>query len=285
MHRRTVVRWFKKIKNTNFSIDIVGNVLNNNTNKIMTPSINKGGYYKVSARNKHGRLNLLVHREVAKLFCDNKNNLPVVNHIDGNKLNNHSSNLEWVTVKENTDHAYEIGLNSLARDKYYSKDYKKRNYVYFVIDLLSEDIEEHTFTNARDLRKFMSKASKQNLLNINLGGYKNIPGSNSKLIKGFSIITLDNDNDEPRKHANITYEHAFNSRFGCAYNRPVYKITIKGTDYIISGTYNALKFVKKYIPQGHAVFDVNLRHIKDSDIQNAIYRDDIRISRLNKIMI
>ena len=51
-----------------------------------------------------------VHRLVAKTFLPNPDNLPCVNHIDGNKHNNHVSNLEWSSFRENAIHAGENGL-------------------------------------------------------------------------------------------------------------------------------------------------------------------------------
>ena len=51
-----------------------------------------------------------VHREVALAFIGNPNHLPEVNHIDGNKDNNHVSNLEWVTHQRNVKHSFDTGL-------------------------------------------------------------------------------------------------------------------------------------------------------------------------------
>jgi hypothetical protein len=47
---------------------------------------------------------------VASTFIDNLDKKPIVNHIDGNKINNCISNLEWVTIQENNQHNHNIGL-------------------------------------------------------------------------------------------------------------------------------------------------------------------------------
>lgn len=63
-----------------------------------------------------------IHRLVATTFIPNTDSKKIfVNHIDGNKQNNHVSNLEWVTPSENCTHAYQTGLRSdnkhvLAKD-------------------------------------------------------------------------------------------------------------------------------------------------------------------------
>lgn len=73
--------------------------------------ITKNGYARivVYVRGKH--TSLLVHRLVADMFVYNVNvNQNVVNHLDGNKLNNHYTNLEWCSRSENMIHAYKTGL-------------------------------------------------------------------------------------------------------------------------------------------------------------------------------
>lgn len=62
-----------------------------------------------------------VHRIVAIEFCDNPNNYPEVNHIDGVKLNNHAVNLEWVTRSQNMEHAKKLPTHQVGEMKYASK--------------------------------------------------------------------------------------------------------------------------------------------------------------------
>lgn len=51
-----------------------------------------------------------VHRIIAEAFIPNPENKEEVNHLDGDKLNNKLSNLEWVTKSENSLHAFKLGL-------------------------------------------------------------------------------------------------------------------------------------------------------------------------------
>ena len=79
-------------------------------NKILSFRLHTNGYQRVmlSINGKH--YDRYVHRLVAEAFCENPNNYNEVNHIDGNKDNNHVSNLEWVTPMQNTHHAIRTGL-------------------------------------------------------------------------------------------------------------------------------------------------------------------------------
>lgn len=79
------------------------------------------GYYYVTLYDSRKKVKMKsVHRLVAEAFILNPNSYPVVNHIDGNKLNNNVSNLEWCTISDNVKHAYKIGLVKVK--KLYGKD-------------------------------------------------------------------------------------------------------------------------------------------------------------------
>lgn len=63
-----------------------------------------GDYYQVALSKDGKRKLFLVHRLVAIVFLPNPDNLPIVNHKDENKLNNNANNLEWCTIKYNTNY-------------------------------------------------------------------------------------------------------------------------------------------------------------------------------------
>lgn len=63
------------------------------------------GYYMIGFKKNKKQYFKSIHRLVAEHYINNPYSLPQVNHIDENKLNNHVSNLEWVTQKENLIHS------------------------------------------------------------------------------------------------------------------------------------------------------------------------------------
>ena len=91
---------FKKIDGfDNYSVSNLGRVRNDKTNRMLKFYTKENGYMQVQLGRKNNPC--YVHRLVAKAFIPNPNSKPQVNHIDGNKSNNISSNLEWVTASEN----------------------------------------------------------------------------------------------------------------------------------------------------------------------------------------
>jgi len=69
----------------------------------------------------------LVHRLVAKAFIPNDQNKPHINHIDGSRDNNCTSNLEWCTHKENMRHARACGAFSSPKDWKHEKGEERYN--------------------------------------------------------------------------------------------------------------------------------------------------------------
>lgn len=122
---------FVAIKNyENYQIDENGNVKNLLTNKILKGSIGEHGYryYRLSKNNQ--KKMFYVHRLVAEAFIPNPENLPVVNHKDGNKLNNNVNNLEWVSYSENTEHAHKNNLiKSIREREYFEKNLEKEEWL------------------------------------------------------------------------------------------------------------------------------------------------------------
>lgn len=70
----------------------------------------KSGYFQVFLYGENKPRCYQLHRVIAMAFVSNPDNKPEVNHIDGDKSNNASSNLEWVTASENIIHARDNGL-------------------------------------------------------------------------------------------------------------------------------------------------------------------------------
>jgi hypothetical protein len=87
-------------------------VVTRHDGRIVSQSIDWKGYVKVNVHKESGKfVSLSLQRAVALAWIPNPNGLPQVNHIDGDKKNNHPSNLHWVSNRENIDHAFATGLH------------------------------------------------------------------------------------------------------------------------------------------------------------------------------
>ena len=88
------------------------NTKNQYKNGIIKQNVIRGkGYYYINLYNKGTKL-FTVHKLVAETFIPNPSNLPCINHIDGNKLNNKINNLEWCSYSDNEMHAYKHNLKT-----------------------------------------------------------------------------------------------------------------------------------------------------------------------------
>lgn len=96
------------------------------TVRIRKPHVFRGGYFGVTFRRNGRNTTRNLHRLVATAFIPNPDNLPEVNHKDGNKLNNHVNNLEWCTQAFNTLHAYESGLCKTVGERHHMNKLKIR---------------------------------------------------------------------------------------------------------------------------------------------------------------
>jgi hypothetical protein len=96
----------KRYKDTEYFVTEDGRVFRNGTER-KTHMSNKG--YKIVSLWVNGvgtKMNL--HRIVGQLYVPNPENKCCINHKDGDKTNNHYTNLEWVTLKENSQHSVHV---------------------------------------------------------------------------------------------------------------------------------------------------------------------------------
>lgn len=89
-----------------YSVSVYGDVMNNRTGRVLSAGTNQDGYEFVILSGKYRR----VHRLVATAFIHTDDYTLQVNHLNGNKSNNHSENLEWCTASQNQRHAFRNGL-------------------------------------------------------------------------------------------------------------------------------------------------------------------------------
>lgn len=142
----------------NYYVDETGSVFNPKGRKLTT-CMNNCGYHTVRLWMNNKSRVFTVHRLVALALIPNPLNKEMVNHIDGNKKNNHISNLEWVTRSENVIHSHEIGLQISRKGSDHHNSVMSEKLVHEICRLL-------------ELRTSVSQISKT--LNIKVYFIKNI---------------------------------------------------------------------------------------------------------------
>ena len=90
--------------NSRYTITSDGKVMNKKRGTYLKQQLNSKGYARVFLWYGDRDIPIAVHRLVATHFLRKRNGLTEVNHIDGNKLNNDVSNLEWCTRLQNVQH-------------------------------------------------------------------------------------------------------------------------------------------------------------------------------------
>lgn len=105
---------WKAIDGTNGMIEVsnYGNVrsLLRGTPYVLKTQRDNKGYHRLRLTINREKKSFKIHREVAKAFIPNPDNLPQVNHISGNKDDNSVNNLEWISNVDNAHHAIQNGL-------------------------------------------------------------------------------------------------------------------------------------------------------------------------------
>jgi hypothetical protein len=99
-----------RLQEAHFLVFEDGRLYNTNRNRFVIPHMSKHEYLRYTLNIDSHRNPIRVHRLVATAFIPNPLELSVVNHLDGNKFNNHVGNLEWTTPAGNSRHAKDTGL-------------------------------------------------------------------------------------------------------------------------------------------------------------------------------
>lgn len=86
-----------------------GRIWSEKQKQFLKPNLG-GGYYNQTIQHRGSRYSFRVHRQIAQAFIPNPNNYSIVNHKNGDRLNNDVENLEWCTQSKNVQHAHDNGL-------------------------------------------------------------------------------------------------------------------------------------------------------------------------------
>lgn len=125
---------------TNYKVNVRGEVFNAKTNRKLKPRDDSTGYFQVAIYLNGRIFNCRVHRLVAIAYIPNPDNLPQVNHIDSNRSNNALYNLEWVTPKENIAHMDNQNRRNAPRGRKHGMSKLTENEVVNIRKLYAENV-------------------------------------------------------------------------------------------------------------------------------------------------
>ena len=152
--------------------------------KILTSSIKKG-YYTIGLCKNGKQRTYFIHRLVAIAFVEGYEEELVVNHIDGDKLNNQYTNLEWCTISENTKHAFDKDLGGFKNTQVKASKLgaEKRK---MKISVYKDGIYINTYESKQDCAK---------ALNVNEKTIYNWLHKITKNTKGYTLVLKEGDAD------------------------------------------------------------------------------------------
>lgn len=172
-----------------YYVTVEGHVFNRQGQR-MKSKVGYRGYEQVTIVAEDGsRIYALVHRLVAKAYIENPFNKPFVNHIDGVKTNNHVSNLEWVTPKENMIHAAQVlgvGLGENSGNAIYTEDV-----IHKVCKLLEQGYLNKDISDATGVKQHTVSCIRKGIAWKHISSSYKIP-SKSRVLSNSTVVWICN---------------------------------------------------------------------------------------------
>lgn len=249
-----------------------GQCQNIKTNKYLKGSISPKGYRNYYLRNGKKAKSIGAHQLVALMFLPNPENLPMVHHIDGNKLNNNVTNLQWVTSSDNA---------RFIENQEYKRN-KRPSYEYYNGDLEGEKWEQYRNTHlkfsnfGRLLNTQTNRILKCHVANDGYCYYSpKLEGKTKKIMchrgvyESFNKIVLTKEQQIDHIDGNRSNNHLDNLRLVTAQENCQYRSEkiVQKNDYQI-GQYDLQgNLINVYISQAEAARAIG---VTDGSISNAV---------------
>ena len=184
-----------KLNLSNYCATADGDIYSLHSKRLLKPyqSIDKaGGYLVVHVVDDNGKKKTVkVHRLIAMMFVGEVEGKSQVNHIDGNKLNNMFSNLEWVSPSENSRHAVENNLRDPLKSNPNIKVPKKEQ---VVLKELSKGRAIYNSDDVHTICELLEEGYRicdvSRMTGFNLNAVKNV--KNNRILKYSDIVSTYN---------------------------------------------------------------------------------------------